>query len=512
MARKTHLPRARRAIAFRGDPRIGAAQGAPTAPHATARGAADDARAGAGRAGTSGTSGPARFWAGRRARVVGNVALALSVVLHLLVSPWTLLPDGAGIQAKDVDDELTIPVDLLGEEAPPPEAPPPEPVAEPEPEPDDPNGLTARADAGPPPKPEKEKDAGAPEPVATAEVDAGLVTIESDGGAPELDGGDGTADAGELDGGGDAGLVAEVDAGAPAGASGPRDPGSMIGMAGLVTAGKVNVTLLVNVAVIRTHPVGTRLGPLLYGIRQWNDFMQGSQTLVDPIRDTDWILIYGPSLIDTERDAILVRYSTSDEIVDQAVDAIARRYDQGGPFDAGVPGVRASLGRADGAERVFLRAQPHVLAVVPKDKAADFAKVLRRAPVSPKVRPGEAMRLTVKDPWRQISIPGLKFPNSLKELRLWIVPRAADGGADVHVEGDATDAEAAIDVADALNALIRSQNTLGMRLATRGLLNNARVVSEGDHVKMNLSVSRDQLEALLGAVGAFLGVQVQPPP
>jgi len=489
----------RRVLELHGDPRIGAADIAPTAPHATAPVSED-------------RSGPARFWSGRRVRFVLRLALLLSVALHWWLSPWKLMPDASGIKAKDVDDELTIPLDILGEEAPPEKPPQPEPTVTPIE--DDPNGVKAKPDAGPKPKPKP--DAGppdaAPEAEAPVAADAGPVAVDVDGGVVPLAAGDGgvITDAGEGDGGGEGGLVASAEAGAPAGAAGPRDPGSMIGMAGLVTAGQVNVTLLVNVAVIRQHPVGARMGPLLWGIPQWNDFMKGSQTVVDPIKDTDWILIYGPSLIHTDRDAVLVRYSAPDAVVDQAVEQIAKRYDKGGPFDAGVPGVKASLGHADNAERVFMRVQPHVLTVVPKDKAAEFAKVLKRAPISPRVRPGEAVRLTVKDPWRQISIPGLKFSNSLKELRLWVVPRASDGGADLHIEGDTTDDAAAVEVADALTDIVKRQNTIAVRLATRGLLNNVRVVPDGSHVKTDVSVSADQLEALLQTVAAVLGVQVQP--
>src|SRR4029079_9025636 len=105
-----------------------------------------------------------------------------------------------------------------------------------------------------------------------------------------------------------------------------------------------------------------------------------SQATVDPIRDTDWILVYGPSLIHTERDAGIGHYSAPHAVVDQAVDSIAKRYDKGGVFDAGVPGVKASLGHADNAERVFMRGQPHVLIIVPKDKATDFARRARGQP------------------------------------------------------------------------------------------------------------------------------------
>jgi hypothetical protein len=486
-----------RAIEFHGDPRIGAAELAPTAPHATPA-AADDVAAR--------KSGPARFWSTRRIRIALSVASILSLVFHGYVSPWRLFPDRSGLEMKDAEGDLTIPIELLGEEAPPDEKPEAPALSTPPPE-DDPNGIKAKRDAGPKPKP----DASVADAEALA-IDAGMAPFNADGG-PTTTASDGGAptDAGEGDAAGDGGLVASGDSGAPPGAAGPRDPGSMIGLAGLISAGTINVTLLVNISVIRTNPVGARMGPLLYGIPQWNDFMKGSQVAVDPIRDTDWILIYGPSLIHTDRDAVIVHYSASDDVVDLAVESIAKRYDKGGAFDAGVPGVKASLGHADNAERVFMRVQPHVLTIVPKDKATDFAKVLKRAPIAPRVRQGEAMRLTVKDPWKQISVPNLKFSQSLKEIRLWIVPRASDGGADVFVEGDCADEESASDSADALTDLIKRQNSLVVRAATRGLLNNAKVTADGKQIKSQLSVSQEQLEALLQGIGAFLGVQVQPP-
>ncbi|MDB4935118.1 MAG: hypothetical protein JWP87_2090 [Labilithrix sp.] len=504
MARETHPPPSsglpgrlhglgtRRSIDFRGNPQLGAADVAPTAPHATPPTEPDR------------KTGPARFWSKRRIRIALSVASLLSLIVHWYVAPWRLFPDRSGLEMKDAEGELTIPIELLGEEPPPEEKPqPPEQATSPE---NDPNAFKAKPDAGPKPKP----DAAAPDAEALAadagiapiDVDGGPTTAMSDGGAP--------TDAGESDAAGEGGLVASGDSGAPPGATGPRDPGSMIGLAGLISAGTINVTLLVNISVIRTNPVGARMGPLLYGIPQWNDFMKGSQSTVDPIRDTDWILIYGPSLIHTDRDAVIVHYSAPDAVVDQAVESIAKRYDKGGTFDAGVPGVKASLGHADNAERVFMRVQPHVLTIVPKDKATDFAKVLKRAPIAPRVRQGEALRLTVKDPWKQISIPNLKFSQSLKELRLWIVPRASDGGADVYVEGDCADEESANDSADALTDLIKRQNSIVVRAATRGLLNNAKVTADGTHIKSHISVSQDQLEALLQGVGAFLGVQIQP--
>ncbi len=421
-------------------------------------------------------------------RIVFAVTLAVSFVVHGLISPWRLLPDTSGVEFKDVADELTIPVDLVSEPAPEP------------PKVDPPSSANAAGEG-----PGAKRDGGVHLRDASAPHDAEVTDA-----APRVRDSGSTNDG--LDGGFSEAGVALTDAGtAPVGANGPSDPGAMIGMPGILSAGKVNVTLLVNMNVIKVHPVGKRIGPLLYGIKQWSEFMNGTEGVVDPVKDTDWVLVYGPSLIHTERDAVLVHYSVSDQVVDRAIDIASNNYAQGGPFDAGVPGVKARLAHADNAERVFLRAQPHVLAVVPPDKAYDFARVLKKAPVQPKVRPGEAMRLTVKDPYRQISIKDLKFPTSLSEIRLWIIPNK-DGSAMVYGEGDCTDETGAEDVAKVVTTTIGRVNNPLVQLATRGMLNEVKVDVHGTRVELSMPASVDQIEMMLQLIAAKLGVEIAPLP
>ena len=475
--------------------REGAAPSAPTAPHA---GDAAESQA---------PTGPSRFWASPRARLAFAGALLASLAIHYIFSPFALLPDSGGITFKDVDDELTIPVELMAVEAPaepppkPPEPPPPTstPAAEPT------AGKSFR-DAAPPERPDASRlaalDAGARDAAphdADAADDAEVAEAGAEGGAPAGDG--------------DAGDAGATDGGAVAvGPSGVRDGGApKVGFAGLVTAGPTNVRLLLNVALIRQHPVGAKMGPLLNGIPQWADFMKGTQTLVDPVRDTDWILIYGPSLIHTERDAIFVHYGLPDAVVDRAIAEVTKKYAKGGPYDAGVPGVAASLGHADQAERVFLRAQPHEAAVVPPSKAHDFVALLRQRSVDPGLRPGEALRLIVRDPYRQVAVPGLKFPDAMTELRLWVVPRA-DGGAEVYADGECKGEAEAADVAERTREMISRQNaSVLVKIATRGILNNVDIRVSGNVVKTHLSASREQTEGILQVVAAQMGVQLPAP-
>lgn len=406
-----------------------------------------------------------------------------------------MFPDTSGIELKDPVGELSIDVDLAAEEAPPEEPPPPEEHAAQPPE-KDPNAAGKKTDAGPP-----KKDASVEDAQALA-VDAGAALVEKDGGPP---------DSGDVsDASADSGLVASAgDAGAVPGSNGPTDSRGVGGLPKDINAGPQNVTLMLNVATIRKNSVGARMGPLLQAIPQWREFLRGGQSPVDPVRDTEWILIYGPSLIKTDRDAVFVRYTAPDEVVDRAVKMIAQNSPGGGPFDVGVPGVKASIGHADDADRVFMRPQSKLLLIVPKSHAKEFATVYKKsAPRGPNAV--EALRLIVNNPSNQISIKGLKFSQKLKQIRLWIVPDAS-GAADVYAEGDCEDAESATQTATDLTEVIRRTNQGFVSLMTKGLLDRAQVIPNGTKVNLHVHASPEQLEAVLQGVGLVMGANVSPP-
>jgi hypothetical protein len=264
------------------------------------------------------------------------------------------------------------------------------------------------------------------------------------------------------------------------------------------------VTLLVNMNEIRKNPVGVQAGPLMSAIPQWDEFMAG--TKVDPVKDTDWVLITGPSLRDTSRDIILVHYSTSDVIVDRAIDLIQKRSSNGAPFDAGVPGVKASLAHADRAPRVFLRPQSHLVAVTPPDVAAASARILKTARVNPHVRQGEAMRLVLKHPHGPF--PQI-FPEEMTELDIWIIPRAA-GGADVYGDGICPNEQiAAAATAQAVKMFRTFTNSLVGGIAngmSGNTLDGIGIIQDGAHVKATAPISQDQLQAMLNLAAMQLNV------
>ena len=442
----------------------GAAQEAPTAPHATPR-----TRSGR-------RTGPERFWSRWPMRIALGACLLISGAAHCAVVP---LEVPRGFEVKDVEGEADIPVDVLdSDDTPPPPPAPPETRTK-----DEETAEKAAAaallgrDGGAP------RDAGVDAP-PDAPTDA---PVDASADAPT----DAPADgAGDLDGA----VAALLDAGS----SGPKDPQAVLGAAGSVQAGDVLVLVIVNARVIRTNAVGAKMGYLLRGIPQWDDFMSGTE--LDPVRDTDWVMISGPSLANSTRDVILIHYSAKDAAVDKAIDVVSKA--RGGRIDAGVPGVRASLTHADGAARVILRPQPQVLAVVPTDVAEKMARKLVASRIPADIRPGEALYLRVANPHH----PMPEIPESITELRLRVVPRP-DQGADVFVDGDTKDAATASLASGDVRGILERHNDWITSSVTHGLLDHVEVSPEGSVVRVHLTASRDQIETLVSLVGDWFGVR-----
>lgn len=446
---------------------LGAAPSAPTAPHATFPDAPSKT-----------TTGPQRFWDLRRVRIALSAGFVLSIVFHWLVGPWSFFPEGPAVEFHDLDGELTIPIDTISE------APKDEPKVAP----------TSTGTNG--------TNGNPLNPLGLLDAAADHRSPVKDGGAGDQDGGEG--DANDSDSESDAEAVDEAGialGGGDGGAGGTSGPGSPF--AG-VSAGPNNITLIVNMAVIRAHPEGSKLGPILAAIPQWRAFLTSSAasgTTLDPLHDLDWLLVMGPALDHTEKDAVYVHYSTEDVVVDKVIDSISKTYVHGGPVDVKVKGVKAWKAYADGAERVFLRPRPHVAVIVPATHATQFAQVVSQSPFNPHMRPGEAVSLRAIHPGGSISI----IPQSISEMRLWIVPHTTDSGADVYAEGDCPDATSATDAAEKIKGEISRRNSIGVRLITSGLFNAVDVTTDGPMVKLHIPATKEQIDAILGLAAQQVG-------
>jgi hypothetical protein len=386
----------------------------------------------------------------------------VSLGIHTL--PWVVpllftffLPD---LSFKEQEGELVVPIDMVDD--PDPSAPAPTATGG---APGDQPGLgrgDAAADARRD-RPDGESSDAAP----LAEIEGGIAYLDPDGGQ---DGGLGF------------------------------DPAAQLGDLGKIAAGANNVTITINFAVIRTHPLGPRVQPILLAIPEWREFMSGST--IDPYRDTDWMMLAGPSLLDTTKDVVYVHYSASDAEIDKGIAQVSAKYSQGGPMDVGVPGVKAWRAHVHGAERAFLRGQSHCVLIVPYANAKVFAQAAARNPCTLRSPPGEAVRARFLKPGG--SVP--QIPQSISELRIWLVPRNSDSGADLYAEGDCPDSAAATQAADDLKRTMAQANGLMVKVATAGVLNGFDARADGSMVKIHVPGNKDQVEAFIGLAGARVGV------
>ncbi len=450
----------------------GAAQEAPTAPHATPR------------TGKGPRTGPERFWSRWPVRFALAVSLVVSGLAHCTAMPFDLKPS---LEIQEVDGEAAIPVDLFEpQDTPPPPPPPPPEEVKPSPADDKGAGTAPTATSRP------LADAGAPRDAA---ID-GAADGSRDGALAlprPTDGGLG------LDG-----AIASADAG-PA-SLGPRDPQAIVGAAGDIQVDKVLVMAVINAEIIKKSSVAPALAQLLKRVDQWDQFMHGTD--IDPVNDIDWIIVSGPSLQDTRRDVVLVHYSTTDAKVSHAMDVVAGNYAAQGAtdaFDAGVDGMKAVRSKADGTERVVMLPHPHVLAVVPSSAAPKVAQQLLRARTPAHLPRKDALYLRVFDPHH----PMPQLPASITELRVSIVP-TDDGGADVLLEGDTASPEAAADAARAIDALVKqidaSPVLIPVKLSGADVLADAEFTSDGAMVKGHLHAEESQIVSIIGMAGFLPGV------
>jgi hypothetical protein len=421
------------------------------------------------------------------------------------------------IEVNDYEGEASIPIDILEQDDPPAEVEPTAPEALPAP-----NSESAKvAPAG------DTSDAGRVGEAATSAAAAA-----ADGEAADAPAGDGVsaADVGD-DAGAAAGLAltgaeggrsdedAESGAGKQrtahdggtddGGAEGPSDPEALLASSNAVQAEVVYVTVAINAVAIRENPAAAELGAVLRAIPQWNDFMRGTEELIDPVRDADWICISGPSLRDTSADVITLHYNVPDATVDKAIAIVARQYPRGGAFDTGVRGVRAWLVRADRAERVIERPRSHLLVIVPPRSAKGVAKLLVHAKDKPKnILPGVAAWVHIVDPHH--ALPGL-VPEGVLDMRLKVATRS-DGGADIAIDGDCRDEATAARAAEAVRRTIREYNSFGVSLGTAGLLNHPEIAADGRKLQVHVRATRDQVESTIAAVQFVLPSVASPAP
>jgi hypothetical protein len=404
-------------------------------------------------------------------------ALAASLAVHSVFLPlpwslalWGLWASKQPFELVDLPGEVGFAVELEYAE-PPAAAPPPADAATTPPA----DAATAEAPKPPPPKPPPKP----PTPVAS------LATPPRDG----QGGAGGAKPVAERGRGGEAGAGAQ--------AAGVRDPVGVSGKAGSVVGRDPNVSVLLVTENLRGHPAAAELGPALVNIRQWRSFF--GPTTVDPVRDTDRILLAGPQFRDTSKVSAVIKFRLSEAKLREAVDDLRRASDPPGEWVTESPPTAKV--HADGADRYLVLGGGGVAMMVPEG-ALEQAK---RGVSFPPARPGEVLVFFLRHPGR--ALRGLPFalPPSLASLRLGVNLRP-DGGADVLIDAVDKDAPSAAASARALTAGIDAASVREVPLLGRvRLFDPVEFRAEGEHVRATARINAAQAREMARLVAAVLG-------
>jgi hypothetical protein len=360
-------------------------------------------------------------------------------------------------------------------------------------------GRDADADAAIDAGPDAAIDAG---PIADAGVDA-----DADAGPPlpDLDGGvaalhDASVDAaspasstthttpdagdGNLR---DGGIASAATSGEVPPATPVRDPIGISGKAGSIAGKDPNVSLLLGMDAIRSHPAGATLGPMFATLPIWNQFFVGSG--VDPVKDLDRILVAGPQFRESSKVVAVVKLKLKEPAIHDVLEGIRQRAVPPGEWESAT--VMTAV--VDKTKRVFVMQGNGVLMVVP-DSLGDTARKLKGASFPGKK--GDAIVVFLKFPGKALRGVPFTIPSSLRWVRL-ATTLGADGSATTEIDALDANAEQAERSAQILTSGLEAATTREVPfLGTVRMIDRVVFSAVGDHVHGTLHLNPAQTREL----------------
>ena len=272
-----------------------------------------------------------------------------------------------------------------------------------------------------------------------------------------------------------------------------RDPIGVSGDAKKIVPRDPNLSLLLFPERFRSHRLTPQVIPLLTSLQNWKNFFGGTD--LDPIRDTDRILLAGPQFRDTSHVVAVVRYNVTEAQVRQAIDSVVQRSGPVGRWEkASVPVARVHV---DGAERYFVMTGPRMLVVVPPD-GLDRALKLPANMRFPSTG-NESLVLFVRNPANAFRGMPVRIPRGLEWMR-FSLSLASNGGADCRLEVKDADATAAQANAAELTETINKAMVINLVLTQRRIIDPVTFRAEGDRIRTEFHITEKQLRHILNMI------------
>lgn len=363
-------------------------------------------------------------------------------------------------------------------------------------------GPIAVADAGP--DADASVDAG---PIARHDLDDAGVDAGPSAAHPSPDAGpgptSGAGGAGSVGGRGSAGAPAVASSNDATPVKPVRDPIGISGKAGSIAGKDPNVSLLLGMDAIRSHPAGSTLGPMFANLPIWNQFFTGSG--VDPVKDLDRILVAGPQFRESSKVVAVVKLKMKEAAIHDVLEGIRTRATPPGEWESNT--VMTAV--VDKTKRVFVMQGSGVLMVVP-DSLGDTARQMKGAAFPGKK--GEAIVVFLKFPGKALRGAPFTIPASLRWVRL-ATTLAADGSATTEIDALDTSPDQAERSADVLTAGLEAATTREVPLlGTVRMIDRVVFRAVGDHVQGTLQLNPAQARELAKLVAQGAANLGGPPP
>lgn len=260
-----------------------------------------------------------------------------------------------------------------------------------------------------------------------------------------------------------------------------------------------NVRLNLFMDRVRQQPLGANLGQLLKSVYQWRDFFAPGG--LDPVRDFDHILVFGPQLRDSSQVAAFLQHNVRAARIHGAIDRLIKHSGTGSSWLKGTrnPAARAV---ADRAQRLFVMYPGQVVAVVPLSVEKDaLALPAFKLPTTPG---DELASAYVKAPWRALLGSRFQLSKTISSATVRAYPEA-DGGTRLEAVLEDESSEAA-----QLDSKQIKRDVDTITFASNWLLSGSRIAEplqvrvDGKAIHAVLLVTRRQAELILSIAEAWL--------
>jgi len=275
---------------------------------------------------------------------------------------------------------------------------------------------------------------------------------------------------------------------------GPRDATGLIGAGGAAVTGTPETIVLVHSAAIRVDARREPLRQILLGaLPGWNTFMP--YDVVDPIVDVDWVLMAGSLVLGTTASNVFIaHYNLSEARADSAMATLLKTLPRA--LVANSFGRGAFTAFIDGADRVYMRPRPGVLAIVPLADGKRIAELLAGVDVPADVRPGEILRVVDNGASR---IASLGAPQ-IQSARYWMTATRGEITM-VRAEAECPTESDALAAAASLTLRLRAVGSSMMTRLLAPWLARITPRATGTDVRASVGLREDEVSAAAAAIG-----------